>query len=132
MIIRTVLLPLLLCSLAWCGSAAATQTPEQPMPTGPQAIKVQGSELTGLNAGSLTDTLRQAHERGMRAVILDLGDVTRMTEAGMDALLAGVKLFGAERFAVAGLSGDAAALAQTHGNIILYPSVEAARSGLGK
>ena len=107
------------------GSALAAQD-------GAQVIKVGGSDLTGLNASALIDTLRKAKEHGATAVVLDLGGITHLTEAGMDALSAGVQLFGTNGFAVAGLSGDAKNVAEAGGGIRLYPSVDDALSGLGQ
>lgn len=98
----------------------------------PRVIRIQGTELTGLNAPSLTVQLRQIRDRGITALVLDLGGITRLTEAGLEALMAGVALFGAADFAVAGLSGEAANLASTRGGgLRLYPSVEAALAGFG-
>ena len=120
--------------LLWAGSATAAEETDRPASSVPRVIQVQGSDLTGLNAGGVVGTLKQIHAQGVDAVVLDLSGITHMTEAGMDALVTGAKLFGMDRFAAAGLSGDAADLATTKGagRFNAYPSVEDAMAALGK
>ena len=127
-------LSFLLGLLLWVGLAAADEQPDPQMSGRPQVLQVQGSELTGLNAGTLVDSLKRAREQGVQALVLDLGGIVHMTEAGMDALVQGAKIFGVDHFGAANLSGEPARLAQTKGTgrFRVYPTVEAATASLGE
>lgn len=116
-----------------CGAYAAAGEDTPPTKTGAvQTIKVSGTDLTGLNAISITNLLDQAKQQGTSAVVVDMGSVTHMTPAGMDALVAGAQSFGPERFAVANLSGQPAEVAQSEGagRLRTFASVQEAVAAL--
>lgn len=110
------------------------ETPEQQGPNRVQVIQVQGSDLTGLNLETLSGNLQAAHRQGAVALVLDLGSLTHMTEAGMQALVSGAEIFGRDRFAVANLSGAPAELLKNQGagRIQVFPTVEEAVAALSK
>ncbi len=97
-----------------------------------QTIKVNGSDLTGLNAGAITSMLNQAKKQGAGTVVVDMGSVTYMAPAGMDALAAGTEIFGQGHFGVANLSGQPAELAQGEGagRFETFATVEEAAAAL--
>ncbi len=99
-----------------------------------QTVKVNGTDLTGLNASALTNLLSQAKQQGVIAVVVDMSAVSHMTPAGMASLAAGRQNFGSDNFAVANLSGQPADLAQSKGadRFQTFPSVEEAVTALNK
>ena len=72
----------------------------------------------------------QAKKQGAGIVVVDMGSVTHMTPAGMDALAAGTDIFGPEHFGVANLSGQPAELVQGTGGFQTFTNVEEAAAAL--
>jgi anti-anti-sigma regulatory factor len=117
------------------GACAVAGEDTRPSKTGAvQTIKVSGTDLTGLNASSLTSLLRQVKQQGTTTVVVDMGSVSHMTPAGMESLSAGAQIFGSDNFAVANLSAQPAELAQSEGvgRFRTFPSVEEAIAAFKK
>ena len=95
-------------------------------------VNVSGRELTGLNAFSLVSSLSEAKDRGARAVAVNLGVVTYITEPGVDALIQGEKIFGADNFVVFNLQGTPRQFVEEHapGRFRIYDSKGAAVAAL--
>lgn len=112
---------------------ADEETP-QPKTGSIQTIKVGGTDLTGLNAITLTSILSQAKQQGAKAVVVDMGSVSHLTPAGMESLATGAQSFGMDNFAVANLSAQPAELVQSAGagQFRTFASVEEATAALKK
>ena len=115
--------------------AAFTVADEEISPTkirSVQVIRVNGTDLTGLNGSALTSRINQAKQNGATGIVVDLGTVSHMTPAGMESLTTGAQSIGAGNFAVANLSGQPAQLAQNGGAGLFhtYSSVQEAVAAL--
>jgi len=110
---RRFVLTIALFTLGAC-AVAGEHTPP-PKTRAVQTIKVSGTDLTGLNASTLTSLLSQVKQQGTTTVVVDMGSVIHMTPAGMESLSAGAQSFGSDNFAVANLSAQPAELAQSEG-----------------
>ena len=97
-----------------------------------QIVKVNGTDLTGLNGNALTSLINQAKQNGTTKIVVDMGSVSHMTPAGMESLTAGAQSFGSGNFAVANLFGQPAQLAQIKGAGLfnVYASVQQAVAAL--
>lgn len=125
---------LVLALFAAAAPALADSDKSPPKTSAIQTITVSGTDLTGLNASSLGSLLSKAKQQGAAAVVVDMGSVSHMTPAGMEALAVGAQIFGQDNFAVANLSGEPAKLVQGEGagQFQSFPSVPEAIAALKK
>ncbi len=93
-------------------------------------LGVGGNELTGLNAGALENAIANAKTSGAQALVIDLSGISHMTPAGMDALLAGARSLGKDRFAVTDPGGEPGELLRSAGEIRVFSTVDEAVSAL--
>jgi len=123
---------LMLVLFAFAAFTVADEDRSPPNISAVQVIKVNGTDLTGLNGHALTSLINRAKQNGTTKIVVDLGSVSHMTPAGMEPLTAGAQSFGSGNFAVANLSGQPAQLAQTEGAGLFdsYSSVEEAVAAL--
>lgn len=123
---------LILILLVGCATPLAQETPPPPPARAVQVLQVNGAELTGLNAPLIADAVARARQQGAGALVVELGGVTRMTEAGLAALTDAAASLGRENFAVANLAGQPAELvqAQAGDQVQVFPSAEAATEAL--
>lgn len=127
---KHVVVTLALFAFAVCAMAGEDTSP--PNTSTVQTIKVNGTDLTGLNGSALTNLINQAKQQGTTNIVVDLDSVSHMTPVGMESLTAGAERFGPGNFAVANLSGQPAELAQREGagRFQTYASVKEAVAAL--